>query len=190
MQLCGLNIDLRLTNSQVTLVMGKQRPLAAVTPRASQPRRLPTELVDAVFLYLRPGAAWDQKWPHIAKLKADLCSCALVCRAWHDIALSHIFHDISYSYVASIHHWHGSLLVDTSSPKAIRGWKGTFPRKTLEMLYSLLRTRPDVASCVRQLRLQAWPGQDYDVQLELSEDEEDLEWHHLDNLDPDYSSHC
>lgn len=149
--------------------------------------RLPAELVHEVLHYLRPGDDWTCSWPHIAELKRDLCSCALVCHAWQDISRSHLFHDISYSYMArSV-----PERVDDSPPTyVVRGWTNgdpAFPYKSLGMLYAFFSNRPDVAACVRQLRLQAWPGgiQNTDAELAIEEGV-GLIWEPSDCLNPDY----
>lgn len=156
----------------------------------TRPRRLPTELVDSVFMHLRPGLAWTESWPQIMLRKWALSSCALVCRAWHAIVRSHLFHDISYSFKT---HTKRDKSAGYSSTVFGGGWNGSprkFPRKSVFMLYSFLSAHPGIAMCVRQLKLEAWPvieqGISSDEFSDDSDDEDDMDWDDEDNLDPEF----
>lgn len=98
--------------------------------RSSLPR-LPPELIDLAFTNLLPDPYSD------APSKADLRACSLVCRAWHEISLPHLFNAISCIFTDGTPNPSGAL--------------------SLATFRAALEASPALCACARKLRLTACP---------------------------------
>lgn len=113
---------------------------------------LPPELLDAIFVYLRPfhrlfAAVGDKK---------DLCNVVLVCRLWRDIALDHLFSDVSFGIAefTDSTYWKGKTAREPLDKRRILNQSGReVAIHCLTTVHGFLKRKPHICNTVRRLTL-------------------------------------
>jgi hypothetical protein len=143
------------------------------------PFRLPDELLDMIFWFLRPRdiehvvtaeepLLGDTPIKAAEGSKADLLACGFVCRHWRQVAVPHLFYDIKVTYRSDPEIQDPVTAkdrrIDVEDRTAqfdywnTRYWGVFYRYQSLFAFYTFLRASPCIQPLIKRLRLDARPG--------------------------------